>query len=82
MLKNEIKLVKETYALPIYNPETVHLMDEYNLELMVSDGLFLNTLLCQLRGLIISYSKKVARESREEVKNSHDEYWQIDQTIG
>ena len=35
---------------------------------MVSDGLFLNTLLCQLRGLIISYSKKVARESREEEK--------------
>ena len=68
MLKNEIKLVKETYALPIYNPETIHLIDEYNLELMVSDSLFLNTLLCQLRGLIISYSKKVARESREEEK--------------
>ena len=68
LIKEEIKLVKETYALPIYNPETIHLMDEVNMELMVSDGLFLNTLSCQVRGLIISFSKKVARESREEEK--------------
>ena len=43
-------------------------MDEMNLELMVSDSLFLNTILCQIRGIIISFSKKVARESREEEK--------------
>ena len=69
LIKEEIKLAKETYALPIYNPETIHLLDEMNLELMVSDSLFLNTLLCQIRGIIISFSKKVARESREEEKN-------------
>ena len=69
LIKNEIKLAKETYALPIYNPETIHLIDEMNLELMVSDTLFLNTILCQIRGIIISFSKKVARDAREEEKN-------------
>ena len=36
---------------------------------MISDSLFLNTLLCQVRGVIISFSKKLGRESREEENN-------------
>ena len=36
---------------------------------MISDSLFLNTLLCQVRGVIISFSKKLARESREKERN-------------
>ena len=69
LIKQEIKLAKEIYALPIYNPDNLHQMDEMNLELTISDSLFLNTLLCQIRGLIISYSKKKARESRKEEKD-------------
>ena len=68
LIKDEIKLAKETYALPIYNPENIHTIDELNLQLMIPDSLFLNTLLCQIRGIIISFSKKVAKESREEEK--------------
>ena len=68
LIKQEIKLAKETYALPIYNPDTIHQVDEMKLELMISDSLFLNTLLCQIRGVIISYSKRKARESRKEEK--------------
>ena len=68
LIKQEIKLAKETYALPIYNPNTIHQVDEMKLELMISDSLFLNTLLCQIRGVIISYSKGKARESRKEEK--------------
>ena len=35
---------------------------------MISDSLFLDTMLCQLRGVIISFSKKLANETRKEEK--------------
>ena len=58
LIKKEISLIKETYALPIYNPEMVSKIKDINLEIMIPDTLFIDTLLCQLRGTIISFSKK------------------------
>ena len=58
MVKEEIFLVKSTYALPVYNPEYIKNDNGQNLELLISDTLFLDTLLCQLRGVIIDFSKK------------------------
>ena len=69
MIKDEICLVKQTYALPVYNPEVILTMDEQQLELIISDSLFLDTMLCQLRGSIISFSKRIARETRKEEKS-------------
>ena len=57
LIKSEISLIKETYALPIYNPEIVPLIKDSDLE-MIPDTLFIDTLLCQLRAIIISFSKK------------------------
>ena len=34
------------------------------LELNISDALFLDTLLCQIRGETIKFSKKISRENR------------------
>ena len=58
MVKEEIFLVKSTYALPVYNPEYIKNDTGKDLELLISDTLFLDTLLCQLRGAIIDFSKK------------------------
>ena len=64
MVKEEIKLIRQTYALPIYDLNHVDTMLDKDLVLTIEDNLFLDTLLCQLRGVIITFSKKVARENR------------------
>ena len=46
MVKEEIFLVKSTYALPVYNPEHVKNDKGKDLELLISDTVFLDTLLC------------------------------------
>ena len=55
LIKSEISLIRETYALPIYNPEIVSIIKDTDLEIMIPDTLFIDTLLCQLRGTIISF---------------------------
>ena len=47
-------------------------MGEMDIQSMISDSMFLDTLLFQLRRVIISFSKKLAKESREEEKNQLD----------
>ena len=64
MVRNEINLAKATYALPVYNSNYVENNLGTNLELNISDSLFLDTILCQIRGETIKFSKKIAREKR------------------
>ena len=59
MVKEEIFLAKSTYALPVYDPEYIKNNNGDNLELNISDTLFLDTLLCQLRGSTIDFSRKL-----------------------
>ena len=68
IIQDEIALIKKTYVLPVYNIEEIQNISDLNLELMISDSLFLDTMLCQLRGVIISFSKKLANETRTEEK--------------
>ena len=69
MVKEEIKLIKQTYALPVYNLDYVSKMPDKDVILTIDDDLFLDTMLCQLRGVIIAFSKKVAKEKRALEKN-------------
>ena len=69
LIKDEIQNIKHVYALPVYRPEVVDILDENQLELMISDSLFLDVMLCQLRGNIISFAKKISREKRREEKS-------------
>ena len=64
MVKEEIKLIRQTYALPIYDLDHVNTMPDKDLILTIEDDLFLDTMLCQLRGVIIAFSKKAAKENR------------------
>ena len=66
LIKDEIQDIKHIYALPVYRHETVDILDDHQLELMISDSLFFDVMLCQLRGSIISFAKRISREKRKE----------------
>ena len=81
MVKNEIDLVKATYALTIYSDEFIKKDNGELLELMISDPLFLETLLCQLRGQIIKFSKKLKREEKSEENTFSIEIKKLQESI-
>ena len=81
LIKKEIKLIKQTYAIPVYDLDNLDQIGDSNLQLTISNSLFLYTLLCQVRGLIISFSKKLAREKRELEKKLTIEIESIDRQI-
>ena len=66
LVKETINLAKYTYALPIYSPEFINKDNGENLEITINNDLFLNTLLCQIRGETIKFSKKIARERNQQ----------------
>ena len=68
MIKDEITLIKQTYALPVYSSKFITNSEDEHLELLIPDSLFLDTLLCQVRGIIIGFSKKLANNTRIQEK--------------
>ena len=70
MIKEEIFLLKSIYALPIYNPDYISTNNGEALGLLISDTLFLDTLLCQLRRAIIDFSKENLQNRKESKKNN------------
>ena len=68
LIREEILLAKKTYALPIYSEDYIKNEDEH-LDLMINNNLFLDTLLCQIRGIIITHSKRRANNFRKEEKD-------------
>ena len=54
-----------TNALPIYSEKIIKMDEGRHLELVISDSLVLETLLCQLKGEIIKFSQKLVRSERE-----------------
>ena len=81
MIRDEINLIKATYALPIYSEEFIMSDNGEFLELTISDTLFLETLLCQLRGQIIKFSKNVKREERREENTLTHEIKKLQESI-
>jgi hypothetical protein len=65
MVKKDINDVKRQYAATPYDPQYVINCPNDKLQLTINDQLFFETLLCQLRGKIISYSSKKKRESQK-----------------
>ena len=66
-VKNCIQNLKQQYMIPVYNLEYI-LSNENDLQLTISDHLFLETLLMEIRGKTISYSsyKKKQNQQKEE----------------
>ena len=59
--------IKKQYALPVYNLDQVLKIPDDQVQVMINDQLFLETLLMEIRGKSISYSsyKKKETEKRE-----------------
>ena len=69
MIKSEISLITQVYALPVYSETFVEQDYGENLEISISSTLFLETLLCQLRGQIIKFSKYLKKKETEAEKS-------------
>ena len=57
LIKKEITLAKQTYALPVYDSDNIEQIEDSKFKLTISNSLFLDTLSCQLRGVMINFPK-------------------------
>ena len=65
MIKSEITLINQTCALPVYSEAFVASDNGETIDISISSTLFLETLLCQLRGKIIKFSKNLKKQDTE-----------------
>ena len=72
IVKDCIQQVKEQYMLPIYDLEYI-VENEQNLEFQISDQLFLETLLMEIRGKTISYSSFKKKQNNLKEHNLEEE---------
>ena len=70
-VKEEIMLIKATYALTTYHPDYVTSCPMAKIEFMINDSLLWETLLAQIRGTIIRFSAGESRKIKTQEKNSH-----------
>ena len=63
----KLKTLKKQYALPVYDIENIQNIHDQQIQFMIKDQLFLETLLMELRGKSIYYSsfKKKQEEKTE-----------------
>ena len=67
MIKKEIKNIKEQYMLPVYS--ALALNSDRDIQFVIDDQLFFETLMCHLRGVTIQYgSRKKKAQGRHERK--------------
>ena len=73
---NKIDEVKKQYALPVYNMDQINNIPDDQIQFVINDQLFLETLLMELRGKSISFSsyKKKTLEKKEKELISSIEY--------
>ncbi|MCU7801457.1 MAG: endonuclease/exonuclease/phosphatase family protein, partial [gamma proteobacterium symbiont of Lucinoma myriamae] len=55
-INNKIKDIKQQYALPVYNYDNINDVPDDEIQFVIDDQLFLDTLLMELRGKSISFS--------------------------
>ena len=56
--------IKLQYALPIYNHQHINEIPDSELQFTISDQLFLETLLMEIRGKSISYGSYIKKETQ------------------
>ena len=83
--KEYIKIIKKTihdtliqYAVPVYNMENIKEMDPEDIELTISDQLFFETLLMEIRGRSISYASYKKKKTREEEERLNEILTQLE----
>lgn len=66
-IKTVIKKVKKQYALPVYNLDNIEQISNSNLKFSISDQLFFETLLMEIRGKTISYSSFIKKNTNSSI---------------
>ena len=56
IINNKIDKVKKQYAVPVYNMDQINTIPDDQIQFVINDQLFLETLLMELRGKSISFS--------------------------
>ena len=74
MINDKIEEIKRQYALPVYNLDNPKHISHDEIQFIINEQLFLDTLLMELRGKSISYSsyKKKQRDEKEKNININD----------
>ena len=60
-MNNEIDEVKKQKALPVYNIDQINDVPDDEIQFVIYDQLFLETLLMELRGKLISFSRRKSK---------------------
>ena len=69
IINNKIDEVKKQYALPVYNMDQINNIPDDQIQFVISDQLFFETLLMELRGKSISFSSYKKKASEKKKKN-------------
>lgn len=64
-INQKIHEIKQRYALPVYNIDSIDKIPDNEIQFIVNDQLFLETLLMEIRGKCISYSSYIKKKSTE-----------------
>jgi hypothetical protein len=68
-IQRVIEDVKIQYACPVYNIENIGCLNNDSIQFIISDQLFLDTLLMEVRGKSVSYSTLKKKKKTTEKEN-------------
>ena len=81
LINKEIILAKSIYAVTPYNPDFVEICPCRDIQLMIGDSLFWESLLTQIRGIIIRFSSLEKRKTCAKEKSLIDKIKSLEQNI-
>ena len=70
IINNKIDEVKKQYALPVYNMDQINNIPDDQIQFVINDQLFLETLLMELRGKSFSFSSYKKKKTLEKKKKN------------
>ena len=80
-IKTLINDIKRQYAIMLYNTEELDKIPIDDIQFTISDQLFLETLLMEIRGKTISYSSYIKKKDREEEKRLQEKIAGLEEDI-
>ena len=80
-IKATIIKVTQQYALPVYNFDNIDKTEKKDLQFTISDQLFLDVLLMEIRSTVLSYSAKKKRENINTENALEQEIQQIESKL-
>ena len=80
-VKQVIETTKQHYAAPVYNFNQLDEIDNLELQLIINDSLFLDTLLLYIRGETISYGSYKKKQLKDKEANISNNLETIEQNL-